>query len=127
MRAFNKECDLTYTEFREKFGYKDIDLPLNVWISITDMTDKEKKEHPFYETTEGYLRTLSYKEAWKEGWAKATQEQKDWYKSLPNFDPEIFKEITGIDVNGLEDMVEIKVEGRTKRISRVSAKELGLI
>jgi len=107
MRAFNKECDLTYTEFREKFGYQDIDLPLNVWIPKKDMTEEEKKEHPFYETTEGYLRTLSYEKAWKEGWAKASEKQKEWYKSLPNFDADIFKEITGIDVNEKEKLIEL--------------------
>ena len=29
MRVFNKECDLTYTEFRTKYGYKDMDFPFN--------------------------------------------------------------------------------------------------
>ena len=107
MRAFNKETDLTYTEFGNEFGYQDIYLPLNIWIPQSEMTDQEKKDHPFYETTEGYLRTLSYKEAWKEGWAKATQKQKDWYKSLPNFNPEIFYEITGIDIRESEKMIDI--------------------
>lgn len=99
MRAFNKECDLTYTKFREKFGYKDIDFPLNVWVDKEDMTDQEKNDFPIYKEIGGYLKTLSYKEAWAAGWAKATQEQKDWYSSLPNFDPAIFESITGIKIN----------------------------
>jgi len=107
MRAFNKETDMTYTEFRNKFGYKDIDFPLNTWIDAKDMTDQEKKDHVGWETTEGYLKTLSYKEAWQEGWKNAIQEQKDWYKSLPNFDAEIFLEITGIDARESEEMIEI--------------------
>ena len=116
MRAFNKETDMTYTEFRNKFGYKDIDFPLNVWVYASDMTDQEKKDHKGWEITNGYLKTLSYKEAWQEGWKNATQEQKDWYKSFPNFDAEIFKEITGIDVNEgnlIGETVEVKVKGRT--------------
>jgi hypothetical protein len=114
MRAFNKETDVTYAEFRDKFGYNDIDLPLTVWISAKDMTDQEKKDHDGWETTEGYLKTLSYKEAWQEGWKNATQEQKDWYKSFPNFDAEIFLEITGIDVrepNLSGKKVKIKIGG----------------
>ena len=107
MRAFNKECDLTYTEFREKFGYKDIEFPLNVWICKEDMTDEEKKNNKDWKTMGGYLKTLPYKEAWKEGWKNATQEQKDWYKSLPNFDAKIFEEITGINIAELEEMIEI--------------------
>ena len=107
MRAFNKECDLTYTEFRDKFGYKDIELPLNTWVSQSDMTDEEKEQHPFYETTEGYLKTLSYEEAWQEGWKKATDEQRDWYQSLPNFDADIFFKITGIDVRESDKVITL--------------------
>ena len=90
---------MTYTEFREKFGYKDIDFPLNVWCDKSEMTDEEKKSVSGWEQMDGYLKTLSYKEAWAEGWKKATQEQKDWYKSFPNFSSEIFFEITGIKID----------------------------
>jgi hypothetical protein len=115
MRSFNKECDMTYTEFREKFGYKDIDLPLNVWVDEENMTDEEKKSVRGYKDIGGYLKTLSYKDAWKEGWKNATQEQKDWYKSLPNFDTRIFEEITGINVSEslIGADVEVKVNGKS--------------
>jgi hypothetical protein len=99
MRSFNKDSDMTYAEFREKFGYKDINFPLNVWCDKSEMTDEEKKSVSGWETMGGYLKTLSYKEAWAEGWKKATQEQKDWYKSFPNFSSEIFFEITGIKID----------------------------
>jgi hypothetical protein len=116
MRSFNKDSDMTYTEFREKFGYKDIDFPLNVWCDKSEMTDEEKKSVSGWEQIGGYLKTLSYKEAWAEGWKKATQEQKDWYKSFPNFSSEIFFEITGIKIDeptlkGKE--VEVKLDGVT--------------
>ena len=97
MRAFNKECDLTYTEFREKFGYQDISFPLNEWRNKSEMTDEEKKSVSGWEQMGGYLKTLSYKEAWAAGWAKASDEQKKWYQSLPNFSWSIFTEITGIE------------------------------
>jgi hypothetical protein len=97
MRAFNKESDMTYTEFRAKYGYKDIDFPLNVWRDKSEMTDEEKKSVVGWETMGGYLKTLGYKEAWAAGWAKATDEQKKWYQSLPNFSWSIFTEITGIE------------------------------
>ena len=115
MRAFNKDTDMTYTEFREKFGYKDIDFPMNVWVDKDKMTDQEKKDVSGWETMGGYLKTLSYKEAWAEGWKNATQEQTDWYKSLPNFDPEIFKEITGIDTT-CQAPEEITVNGKKYRL-----------
>jgi hypothetical protein len=51
---------------------------------------------------------------------------KERIKNLPNFDAEIFKEITGIRIDD-DDTVDITVEGKTKTISRRSAEELGLI
>ena len=117
MRAFNKDTDMTYTEFREKFGYRDIDFPLNEWRCADDMTNEEKKSVSGWEQMGGYLKTLSYKEAWAAGWAKATDEQKEWYQSFPNFDADIFLEITGIDVRKPASMigteVEVKMNGRT--------------
>jgi hypothetical protein len=110
MRAFNKDADMTYTQFREKFGYEDIDIPLNVWREKSEMTEEEKKNVTGWETMGGYLKTLGYKEAWAEGWKKATQQQKDWYKSLPNFDAKIFEEITGIflgDEARESDIIEV--------------------
>ena len=115
MRAFNKESDMTYTEFREKFGWNDIEFPLNVWRDKSEMTDEEKKSVSGWETMSGYLKTLSYKEAWAAGWAKATDEQKKWYQSLPNFDEKIFEEITGIkiDTDNLRGKkVKVELDGK---------------
>ncbi len=112
MRAFNKDTDITYTEFREKFGYRDIDFPLNEWRDKEEMTSEEKKAINGWEQMGGYLKTLSYKEAWAAGWAKATPEQKEWYKSFPNFDAGIFFEITGIDVRKPDSLVGQEVEVR---------------
>jgi hypothetical protein len=99
MRAFNKPCDYTYKEFRQKWGYKDVELPLTAWINKEDMTAEEKKSVNGWEQMGGYLKSgLTYKQAWAVAWSKATQDQKDWYQSFPNFDAAIWLEITGIDV-----------------------------
>jgi hypothetical protein len=116
MRSFNKDSDMTHTEFRKKFGYKDINLPLNVWCDKSDMTDEEKKSVSGWETMGGYLKTLGYKEAWAAGWAKATDEQKAWYQSLPNFDADIFFEITGIKIGEKSlsgKKVKVELDGKT--------------
>ena len=107
MRAFNKECDLTYTEFREKFGYQDIILPICIWIDSADMSDEEKSSVKGWSEMGGYLKTLDYKEAWQVAWGKATEKQKNWYKSFPNFDEIIFEEITGIKLNGEDKKEEL--------------------
>jgi hypothetical protein len=49
-----------------------------------------------YETD---THTFTYKEAWRNAWIEISKEVKDEFKSLPNFDAKIFKEITGIDIN----------------------------
>jgi hypothetical protein len=118
MRMFGKESEYTLSEFREKFGYNDIDLPLNDWIYLEDMTEDEKKEYPIAQQMGGYLKTLDYKEAWKVAWEKATKEQKEWYQKLPNFDAKIFEEITGIDVTHCDilkkgEVIEICRNGKT--------------
>jgi hypothetical protein len=118
MRMFGKESEYTLSEFREKFGYNDIELPLNKWINLSNMTEDEKKEHPLALQRDGYLKTLDYKEAWKVGWEKATKEQKEWYQKLPNFDAKIFEEITGVDVTICDvlkkgEVIEICRNGKT--------------
>jgi hypothetical protein len=117
MRMFNKDSEYTYTEFVKKFGYNDIDLPTNVWVDLEDMTEDEKKEFPIALQMNGYLKTLSYKEAWKVAWEKASKEQKEWYQNLPNFDAKIFEEITGIDTTQCEavksgDEIEVCIKGK---------------
>jgi len=62
---------------------------------------------------------LSKEEAWRDMPRGAI----DYVKSLPEFDSEIFKEITGIDV-AKEEKVKITIDGKDIFISRESAEEL---
>ena len=95
--VFNKECSReTWNKaIKPDFMYFNV---LNKFIYICDMTDKEKENNPDYETLGGYLRKMTYKEAWKYSWNNANKENRKLILKLPNFDNEIFKEITGIDV-----------------------------
>ena len=115
MKMFNKESEYTLTQFREKFGWNDIYLPVCSWINKDDMTDEEKKEVSGWSEMGGYLKTLSYKEAWAKAWNEATEIQKNWYKNLPNFDAKIFEEITGINVSEslIGTIAEVKIGGKT--------------
>ena len=71
-----------------------------MWISKENMTDEEKKEHPEYKTTGGYLKVFEFKEACKNMWNNLTEEEKNKViTELPNFDADKFNLITGIDVN----------------------------
>ena len=72
----------------------------SVWIYEENMTDEEKKEHPEYKTTGGYLKVFEFKEACKNMWNNLTEEERNKViTELPNFDAKKFEYITGIDVN----------------------------
>ena len=68
------------------------------WVNSEHMTDEEKVVHPEHETTGGYLKTVDFKTACKMMWAKLRDDEKSAVMQLPNFDAEVFKEITGISV-----------------------------
>lgn len=100
---FNKPTDFTWEEFKNIFPneYNLLfysSFPLTEWIDESDMSVKEKKENPSYKTTGGYLKKRTYHEAWQIMWDSWTKEQRESIKKLPNFDKDIFKEITGIEV-----------------------------
>lgn len=122
MRLFNKELDITVSEFYEKYNIY-MNIPLNKWIEKENMSKEEKKSISGWETMGGYLKTLKFKEACVIWWEENPKEHKRFLE-LPGFDAEIFKEITGIDI---DNKVDIICEGKTVRISRESAKALNLI
>ena len=96
VRIFNKQTNLRWDQ---------IDHPtlrefyLTKWVPESEMTDEEKVANPTFFTTRGYLKEIPWEEAWATYWEKSDKEEKDRILNLPNFDPDIFKEITGIDVN----------------------------
>ena len=96
---FNKDSGLSRDEFYQKFTIPScLYFDLTEWIDSENMTDKEKENNPKYETTEGYLKTLTYKEASVKSISKATDEEKEQIRALPNYDPDIFEEIFGIRI-----------------------------
>ena len=62
------------------------------------MTEQEKIDHPNFFAAGGYLKTLDYKEAFKASWDKADPEDRIKIKELPNFDAQVFYDISGIDL-----------------------------
>ena len=70
----------------------------NVWIYSENMTDEEIEQYPSHETTGGYLRTFSFKEACDNMWNDLTDREKEVIKNIPNFNEEKFEEITGISI-----------------------------
>ena len=98
---FNKPSDWTYNDWlRSDARCLLSTIPKNVveWIYSEDMTDEEKAEHPTHETTGGYLKVLDESECSQIWWDNLDDSSKDIIKALPNFDPGIFEECTGIKV-----------------------------
>ena len=77
-----------------KFLYFD----LTVWVSYDTATEEEKTKYKTeIETWGGFLKTLEYKEAFRLAWDKASKEEHKKLLNLPNWNNDIFKEISGID------------------------------
>ena len=95
VRIFNKytkikRCDLDFPSFM----YFD----LTIWVSHDTATEQEKKEHKKeIEVCGGFLKTLQYKEAFRNAYEKADKEDHSQLFALPNFSPKVFEEISGID------------------------------
>ena len=99
---FNKPSNMTYREWMDSDAkYLLNQIPKNVveWVSEEDMTDEEKAAYPTYETTGGYLKVLDESECGQLWWNGLSDCDKQIIKSIPNFDPDIFYECTGIKVN----------------------------
>lgn len=99
---FNKPSNMTYREWMDSDAkYLLNQIPKNVveWVSEEDMTDEEKAAYPTYETTSGYLKVLDESKCGQLWWNGLSDCDKQIIKSIPNFDPDIFYECTGIKVN----------------------------
>ena len=89
---FDKECK--ESDYRKSLEIDFYWFDLEKWINETDMTDDEKKSHLGYQTTGGFLKTFTYKEAW----SKCPKEVLEKIKKLKNFNKKVFLEISGIQV-----------------------------
>ena len=98
VKIFDTETDMTMNEVMQTDWYRMLfrnPLILNEWIYYTD---EEKKADKKKELIGGYLKTYSYKDACKIWWNKYTDKEKAVIMSMPNFDKDKFKQITGIEV-----------------------------
>lgn len=98
---FNKPSDWTYRDWLNSDArYLLNQIPRNVvdWIWSDDMTDEEKEQHPEYEVVGGYLKILDESECGQLWWDLLSERYKNIIKAMPNFDKEIFEDVTGIKI-----------------------------
>ncbi|KAL1110046.1 hypothetical protein AAG570_014070 [Ranatra chinensis] len=98
INLFNKISTYTYDEFINSKYFRALssaDFCLTEWVTYTEA---EKREDEQKNNIGGYLKSYTYKEACASWWEKLTYENRETIKQIPNFDPEIFEDITGIRV-----------------------------
>ena len=84
IRIFNKPSGMSLVEFWDSKYYEALQSEP---LELTHWDDKSKK-----------MKCRSYKDACAIWWSKLTEKNKKIIQEIPNFDPEIFFDITGIDV-----------------------------
>lgn len=93
LQVFNKPVtEDVYSKTLSLLNAKSIKLPIATWIKVDDIKDPTTTQKQL----DGYLKVLSYKDARKEYRTTTTQEDANFFKSLPHFDMDIFTKITGI-------------------------------
>jgi hypothetical protein len=101
IRIFDQESEMTFREWRDSEAYKILcRIPFEpaTWVRGSEMTDAEKAAHPDYEATEGYLKIRDISGCFCEWWSALSDREKETIKGIPNFDPEKFRLVTGIEV-----------------------------
>lgn len=101
---FGKLSDWTYEDWINSKAYDILSIispyPTE-WVCEYNMTNEEKLEHKEYDLLGGYLKTKTeeeIKEEWNDNWNELSDKDREIIMNIPNFDADIFKEITGIDV-----------------------------
>ena len=84
IRIFNKPSGMSFEEFWNSKYYEALQSEP---LELTYWDDKNQK-----------LKCRSYKDACAIWWSKLTEENKKIIQQIPNFDPDVFLDITGIDV-----------------------------
>lgn len=102
---FNKPTNITFSEWRHSDACRILNTsPMKgtVWVHSTNMTTEEKQLYTTHERMGGYLRGTLDNETHRDmqrWWNRLHDNDKVAIMTLPNFDKEIFKECTGIDID----------------------------
>ena len=90
---FNIQTDWTLREFYNSKYFEAIcssDFPLTEWVN---------DENPSENGVDGKLKVNTYEEACRRWWKGMSQNNKETIKHIPNFNIDVFCDITGIDRN----------------------------
>lgn len=103
INIFNMPTNMTMREFANSKYYDAIISSYFILTEWVEYSEEEKAQDKTKRLIGGYLKTYSYQEACKRWWANMTKKNREIIMSMPNFNAEIFKEITGIEVKNNVD------------------------
>jgi len=98
--VFNKPC--TFEKWDNSYKPDFLLFNLTEWIDESKMSEQEKYIHPSCSFTGGYLKEYKYKEAFIKSFLEADKTDRMRVKDLPNFDEDVFFEISGIRISDYE-------------------------
>jgi len=132
VRVFNKDTGIARDDFDTGvFPYFfSFDYTPTEWIDSSKMTDEEKLTNPLHNIAGGYLKKLidrtynketaleAMQKAWRKSWDEATDEDRRKVYNIPNWNNDVFKEISGIDVDmELNTPKQISLAGKTVEVT----------
>jgi len=95
---FDKQSEMTLQDFYNSAAYDALvtaTFPLTEWIKYTN---EEKANDKAKKLIGGYLKVNTMRYAWAELWKALNDDKRQLVMNLPNFDKDVFKKITGIEV-----------------------------
>ena len=98
IRIFNMPSGMSLRDFyRSKYwdAMCSAEFPLTEWV---EYTEEEKQADERKALIGGYLKKNTYQYACARWWEDMSEKNREIIMSLPNFDAEVFKDITGIEV-----------------------------
>jgi PPE-repeat protein len=99
IKLFDKDSSWSEQDFIDSKAYSLLcQVDTKMWVYPSQMNDEEKKNNPSYQTCDGYLKDIPFKEAFQNAWHNWNAQNREAFTSLPNFDKDIFFLITGVKI-----------------------------
>ena len=99
LTLFNNPTDMTYDEFISSKAYSLLcQVDTKKWVSSSEMTDEQKQLRPHHEVQGGMYIDVPFSVAFSETWETWTEKERGEFTKLPNFDADIFFDITGVKI-----------------------------
>jgi hypothetical protein len=122
VRVFNKDCSHSEWAAASKPACLYAPQP-TTWVSDSNMTDEEKEANQGFQVHGGYLRVNNdMAEEWRNAIWGASEKDRQAIRDLPNFDYDIFEEITGVDLRlGEPDCIGkvVEIDGVKYKLTKV--------